>query len=245
MNNREAADLRGGSALRAPGEVERHSKDVKGWAPGQPPGDPEAAQRLQEWLQGEEGGLDVAGLDFSGADLSQGDFSESWFTGSKLVNVKLIDADLYRSDAQGADFTGADLTRVSLVRVNLDDAVLRRAILDGADLVKASLCDVDASRASCRGTRFMGASLLYVDLRGADLTDAVLRENSFKVAMNHATILQGVSGSIFGPVEILEQDSVRTLGGAALEDWIREKGGNVQVISGTCPMKYRSPKSPT
>ncbi|MEU9000969.1 pentapeptide repeat-containing protein [Streptomyces sp. NPDC048551] len=194
------------------------------------PADAEAASRLTEWLGADEGGIDVIGLDLSGADLSEGDFSESWFTDAKLVNTRLVGSEFYRSDLERADLTGADATNASFVRANLDDAVFRNAVLDGANLVKASLYEVDASYSRCWGTQFLGASLLKVDFRGADLSHAVLQENSFKVRLDADTVLTGLTGSVFGPVEFVDADGSRTIAGAELEEWIRERGGDVHVL---------------
>ncbi|QFR02624.1 pentapeptide repeat-containing protein [Streptomyces phaeolivaceus] len=204
----------------------------RNWAPRALPADPQATARLREWLQsGAEGKLDVIGLDLSNSDLSGGNFSESWFSDAKLVGAKLAGADFYRSDAEGADFSGADLTQASLVRVNFDDAVLRGTVLDGADLVKASLYDVDATAASLRGARILGASLIGVDFRGADLSHAVLQENSFKVTVDHLTKVEGLSGTVFGPVQAMDDQGVsREIGGAELERWVSERGGSLQVL---------------
>ncbi|MFF9042198.1 pentapeptide repeat-containing protein [Streptomyces sp. NPDC014892] len=204
----------------------------KNWAPRVFPTDPQAKARLEEWLDaGGEGPLDAIGLDLSDADLSDANLQQSWFTDAKLVGAKLVGADLYRSDAEGADFSRADLTRASLVRVNLDDAVLRDAVLDGADLVKASLYDCDATNASLRGTRILGASLLGVDLRGADLSHAILQENSFKVTVDHRTKVEGLSGTVFGPVQVIDDHGAEhEIAGEALERWVRERGGSIKVL---------------
>ncbi len=77
----------------------------------------------------------------------------------------------------------------------------------------------------------MGASLLDANLCGADLTDATVMENSFRVRLDETVILQGFSGSIFGPVEVSTGEKLTTIGGADLEQWIRNKGGTVTVIS--------------
>lgn len=221
---------RGGRRSDAVGKM-MSSRTRKGWAPHEFPAGRAAAERLHEWLQESDGkGLDAVGLDFSAADLSGGNFSESWFTEAMLVGTNLAGADLYRADLEGADLSGANLTNASLVRANFDDATLRGATLDGADLVKASLYDVDASGASFRGTRLMGASLLDVNLCGADLTNAVVDENSFKVRIDENTDLDGFSGTVFGPVEALTEEGPKELGGADLEQWIRERNGNVRVI---------------
>ncbi len=203
----------------------------KGWTPHVFPRDPEAAHRLQDWLREGEGGLDAVGLDFRGADLTGGDFSASWFSGATSAGVALKEVDLYRADMQGADLSGADLTGASFVRCNLDDAVMKAAVLDGADFGKASLYGVDASGASFRGAQLMGASLLDVNLCGADLTGAAAMQNSFRVRLDEHVILEGFTGSIFGPVEVSTGGGVRAIGGADLEQWMREKGGVVTVCS--------------
>ncbi|MFI2357061.1 pentapeptide repeat-containing protein [Streptomyces anulatus] len=135
-----------------------------------------------------------------------------------------------RADLQSADLTGADLTGADLVRANLDGAALRSARLDCADMTKASLQGVDASGASFRGTRIMGASLFGVDMRGADLTNAILFQNTFKITVDDATIMQGLTGTVFGPITAFEGGLSRELAGAELEAWIAERGGQVQVI---------------
>ncbi|MFG2571237.1 pentapeptide repeat-containing protein [Streptomyces sp. NPDC048481] len=214
-----------------PAEKSMPSVDLAHWSPTKAPADSRAATRLQERLQGGgDSGLDGVGLDLSGADLSGADFQEAWFTDAKLVGTKLIGADLYRVDAQGADFSGADLTQASLVRATFDDAVFRGAVLDGADLVKTSLCGVDASAASLRGARLTGASLIEVDLRGSDLSGAIVHENTFKVTVDETTRFTGMSGTLFGPVQLIDQEGRREIGGAELEAWLRNRGGRVQVL---------------
>lgn len=209
----------------------------KKWEPKTLPTDPEATRQLQEWLA--EEGYSLFGIehDFRGADLSGGDFTSSWFIQAVLAGVRLAGASFYRADLQSADLTGADLTGADLVRANLDRSVLRSARLDGADMVKASLHGVDASRASFRGTRIMGASLIDVDLRGADLTDAVLFENTFKVTVDDATVVRGLTGTVFGPITLFSGESSRELAGAELEAWIGERGGQVEVIAPGSPQQ--------
>ncbi|MFJ3922859.1 pentapeptide repeat-containing protein [Streptomyces sp. NPDC090022] len=202
------------------------------------PADPAAAGHLREWVAGGTGGgLDVIGLDLGGAELAGGDFSSSWFMDARLVEVRLAGASFYRADLQGADLTRADLSGACLVRANLDDAVLRDCVLAGADLAKASLYGVDARGASCRGTRFQGASLLDVDLRGADLRGAEVRENTFQVRVDERTRLKGLTGSVFGPVEVTTAAGTHRLSGSALEEWLHAHGAKVQVLqpAGTAP----------
>lgn len=209
----------------------------KTWEPKTLPTDSEATRQLQEWLTEEGSSLFGIEHDFRGADLSGGDFTSSWFTQAVLAGVRLEGASFYRADLQSADLTGADLTGADLVRANLDEAVLRSARLDGADMVKASLHGVDASGASFRGTRIMGASLFRVDLRGADLTDAVLFHNSFRVKVDDATVVRGLTGTVFGPITLFSGESSRELAYAELEAWIGERGGRVEVIAPGSPQQ--------
>lgn len=203
----------------------------KNWNPTAFPDDPEATHQLQEWIA--EDGYSLFGVeqDFRGADLSGGDFTKAWFTQAVLAGVRLTGAVLYRADLESADLTGADLTGADLVRANLDRAILRSARLGGADMTNASLQEVDASGASFKGTRIMGASLFDVDMTGADLTDAVLFQNTFKVTVDDSTLVHGLTGTVFGPITVMNGESSRELAGAEIEAWIGARGGQVQVIT--------------
>ncbi|MFF1839202.1 hypothetical protein ACFVXE_34250 [Streptomyces sp. NPDC058231] len=57
------------------------------------------------------------------------------------------------------------------------------------------------------------------------LTNAVVDENSFKAKIDENTILDGSSGTVFGPVEALTEEVPKELGGINLEQWIREGAG--------------------
>ncbi|MFJ8046249.1 pentapeptide repeat-containing protein [Kitasatospora sp. NPDC096147] len=159
--------------------------------------------------------------------------------GNGYRGADLRGADFYRAYLEGEDFSGADLTGACLVKAELDEAVLRGARLDGAELTAASLYAVDASGASFRGALILGAGLLETDLRGADLSGAVLHENSFKVLVDGATVLDGLTGTVFGPVTLVREDGQVELGGAELERWIAARGGRVQVIPPKRPMAGR------
>ncbi|MDT0453908.1 pentapeptide repeat-containing protein [Streptomyces hesseae] len=198
------------------------------WKPAALPADPDAVRQLRDWLDGYD--LYGVGHDFRGADLSGGDFYSAWLYDAILVGVRLVGASFHRAHLRSADLTGADLTGADLVKADFDEAVLRSARLDGADMVGASLYDVDARGASFRGTRFLGASLCGVDMRGADLTDAVLQGNTFKVTVDDATVVRGLTGTVFGPITVVADGTSRKLAGAELEAWIGARGGQVEVI---------------
>ncbi|MEU9036487.1 pentapeptide repeat-containing protein [Streptomyces sp. NPDC048352] len=195
------------------------------------PADPAAADRLWEWVRdGAEGGEDLTELDFSGAVLDGADLSSSWAYDAKLAGARLVGTCFHRSHLNGADLSGADATGACFVRADLDDAVLRGTVLDGADLVRADLYGADLRGASLRGARMLGAGLHGADLRGADLSGAVLRQNGFKVVLDDDTRVAGLTGTVLGPAEHAAADGTRTpLAGAALEDWIRARGGDVRV----------------
>ncbi|MCX0246834.1 pentapeptide repeat-containing protein [Streptomyces drozdowiczii] len=202
----------------------------RSWSPAIFPVEADAARRLEKWLGNACYNFNGMERDFRGADLSGGDFSNCWFTDAILVGVRLVGASFYRADLQSADLTRADLTAADLVKTNLDKAVLRSAVLDGADMVGASLSDADARGASFRGTRFIGAELLDTDMRGSDLSDAVVEENYFEIKVDDTTVLRGLTGTVFGPIAVISDDSSHQVGGAELEAWISARGGQVQVI---------------
>lgn len=199
------------------------------------PADPEAAGWLWKWVEegaeGKPGGTDMTGLDLSGADLTRADFSSSLFCETRLAGARLVGTCFHRTHLQRADLSSADATGACFVRAELDGADLRGTVLDGADLVRADLYGADARGASLRGARILGAGLHDTDLRGADLSGAVLRENGFKVTLDDATRVAGLTGTAFGPAEHVAADGTRTtLAGTGLEDWIRARGGDVRVI---------------
>ncbi|MFF5707225.1 pentapeptide repeat-containing protein [Streptomyces sp. NPDC012794] len=196
------------------------------------PTDPDAADRLWQWVRdGASGGEDLMGLDFGGAVLDGADLTGSWAYDARLTGARLVGTCFYRAHLKGADLSGADATGACFVRADLDETVLRGTVLDGADLARAELYGADARGASLRGARILGAVLLGTDLRGADLSGAVLQENGFKVVLDDSTLVAGLTGTVFGPAEHIAQDGTRTtLAGAALEDWLAARGGAVRVI---------------
>jgi len=200
------------------------------WTPGKYPQDSVAAQRLREWLAGEGGDLNLIELDLIGADLSGGEYSNAWFTEAALTGVNFAEAEFYRSNLQDADLTRANLTRVSLVRVDLDWALLRDATLDGANVVTTSLFEVDAAGSRWRGAQFANSPFLDVNLCGADLTGAVFDENALKARVDDSTVFRDITGSIFGPMEAVQDDVVHTLAGNELESWLRARGADVRVL---------------
>ncbi|GGV66271.1 hypothetical protein GCM10010228_18780 [Streptomyces massasporeus] len=195
------------------------------------PPDAEAAAALREWVEHGESLLDVSALDLSRADLSAADLAMALMTQTVLRSAKLVGADLYRAHLEGAVLDEADLTDASLVKAELDEASLRGATLDDADLGSASLWAVDARSARLRAAKLHGASLIDVQLEGADLTDASVRETSVKAVLDEHTVVQGLTGTLFGPATIGQAGVRREIDGLELERWLNRRGARVRVLT--------------
>ena len=195
------------------------------------PADPEAAAVLRNWAAQEDALLDVAGLDLSGADISGTDLANGLLTETVLRKANLSGCDLYRAHLEAAVLAEADLSGAGLVKAVLDEATLTGANLDGADLGSAELWGVDASGASLRGSRLNGAALLETKLYGADLSHVTVQETSFKVFLDDRSIVEGLTGTVFGPSRVAGAEGVRELGGRDLEVWLNERGARVEVLA--------------
>jgi hypothetical protein len=195
------------------------------------PADPEAAAVLKGWAAQEDSLLDVAGLDLTDADISGADLANGLLTETVLRKANLSGCDLYRANLEGAVLAEADLSNASLVKAVLDEASLAGANLDGADLGSAELWGVDASGASLRGSKLEGAAMLETKLYGADLSHATVRETSFKVFLDDRSIVEGLTGTVFGPARVAGAEGVREVNGQDLELWLSERGARVEVLT--------------
>ena len=195
------------------------------------PPDAEAAAALQEWVEQADTLLDVSGLNVSQADLSGADLAMGLLTQANLRGAKLVGTELYRAHLEGAQLDGADLTGASLVKVELDEASLQGTILDGADLGSTDLWAVDARSARFRGAKLDGASLIDVRLEGADLTNASVLETSLKAVLDESTIVQGLSGTVFGPALINQAGVRQEINGQDLQQWLNSRGAKVRVLN--------------
>jgi hypothetical protein len=195
------------------------------------PADAEAAAALREWAEQADSLLDASALDLSQADLSGADLAMALLTQTVLRSAKLVGTDLYRAHLEGAVLDEADLSSASLVKVEFDEASLRGATLDEADLGSTTLWAVDARSARFRAAKLDGASLIDVRLEGADLTNASMRETSLKAVLDEQTVVQGLSGTIFGPA-VIERAGVRCeINGPELEQWLNSRGASVRVLN--------------
>lgn len=195
------------------------------------PADPEAAAELQSWSHQQDTTLNLSGLDASGADLTGAHLALGVFRGTGLKRTTLVDTDLHRAHLEKAMLDSADLTGASLAKAVLNGASLRGANLTRADLSDAELTETDATSAKLRGARLNGTILVRTRLQGADLTDATLHDASFDVVLDEETVLQGLTGSVFGPARVDEGGSVRELAGLELELWLEGRGASVKVLN--------------
>ncbi|MFG3282909.1 pentapeptide repeat-containing protein [Streptomyces sp. NPDC048111] len=203
------------------------------------PKDAAAAAALREWAGQPDSLLGVDGLDLTGADLSGADLGNGMLTRTVLRDAVLVGTDLYRCHLEGAVLDGANLTGAGLVKAVLDDASLRGAELDGADLGSADLSDADARGASLRGARLHGAALLGTLLQGADLGGAAVRETSFRVVVDESTVVEGLSGTLFGPMTVESGGQRSEVRGRELELWLNDRGAQVRVIDpAAAPVTY-------
>ncbi|MEU8955563.1 pentapeptide repeat-containing protein [Streptomyces sp. NPDC048518] len=194
---------------------------------------PEAAEALRAWSDSADQNvtLDASGLDLSHADLSGTDLATSLLIETNLSNARLIGTDLYRANLALAVLDGADLTNSSLVKADIRDTSLQRADLTGANLGSAELWKVNARSTSLRNSVLDGAGFLQVELQGADLRGASARDTSFEVVLDDRTVVEGFSGSIFGPARVEEDGSLRVIAGLELELWLNDRGASIQVIN--------------
>ncbi|GHG75348.1 pentapeptide repeat-containing protein [Streptomyces griseocarneus] len=200
------------------------------------PADEEAARWLAEWESAEDGRtVDATFLDLRGADLTRVDFSCGLLCEADLRGVALSGACFHRAHLEGADFARADLSGACLSKAILDEASLLGTNAQDANLGSSELHEVDATGANLRGARLNGASLHGVRLQGADLSGATVNETSFRVFMDHETVVEGLTGTLFGPATVADRDGdggdgPRRLGGPELERWLNGRGARVQVL---------------
>ncbi|MFC8125760.1 pentapeptide repeat-containing protein [Streptomyces sp. NPDC057302] len=195
------------------------------------PPDSAAADELRAWSGQEDTTLDLCGLIASGADLTGADLAIGLFIETRLEDAVLTSTDLYRADLRNAALDRADLSRACLVKAVLDRASLRGAVLSEANLGSADLFETDARGASFRSARLDGAVLLGARLEGADLTGASVQRTSFKVLLDEHTVVEGLTGSVYGPAHVMANGARQEMAGRELERWLHQRGATVQVLN--------------
>ena len=115
---------------------------------------------------------DFTGADLQGATLMQAQLIKARLDGANLGGAAIV------GNFEGASFKGARLVGVAgspdmrNQSMGLMRAVLRQAVLDGADLSGASLQRADLEFAKLRRATLTGADMTRAKLGGADLTGA-------------------------------------------------------------------------
>ncbi|QDE69487.1 pentapeptide repeat-containing protein [Myxococcus xanthus] len=142
-------------------------------------------------------GASLRGAQLSACSLERAVLEEAVLEGATLRQCRLDGADLRRarlsearledSSARGTDLYQADLRKARLSETSFSRAILREAVLDGAEGVGVEL----------RGADLTGASLVDVrldeaDFRGADLTGTNVSGGSFRHADFRGAIVDGV-----------------------------------------------------
>jgi uncharacterized protein YjbI with pentapeptide repeats len=134
--------------------------------------EPALAARCLSFLYLAKADLGVS--DFFNADLMSANLQAvsanlSCFGDANLNNIDMENAVLYRAILVGANLERANLKGADLARANLERADLARANLERANLVRANLED-----ANLVGTNLVGANLEKANLVGANLVGANL-----------------------------------------------------------------------
>ncbi|MEV4869182.1 pentapeptide repeat-containing protein [Streptomyces syringium] len=92
---------------------------------------------------------------------------------------------------------------------------LTAVLLQEVNLGSAELHEVDATGANLRGARLNGAFLDTVRLQGADPSGATVNEAPFEMATDRGAVVEGLTGTLFGPVTVVDDaDGLREFYGA-------------------------------
>jgi uncharacterized protein YjbI with pentapeptide repeats len=128
-------------------------------------------------------GARLEGSDWSGAIVRLCSLDSGRGPAARLVNTRLED-----SIAEAADFTRANFHDAHLTDTSFSRAVLREAVLDGAEGDSIDFRGADLRSADLRGVRFDEA-----DFRGADLRHANLSSGRFHSADFRGALLEGTN----------------------------------------------------
>jgi len=140
-------------------------------------------------------GASLEGADLSGLDLRLLNLRGSDLTGADLSNARLGDPSFWglHAELQSAVLLGAVLPQAELSRCNLGNAILVKAVADGAAFTQTALEDLDAAEASFVGAHFAKAAGQRVVFTGANLERANLEKVSFADARLNGARLSGAN----------------------------------------------------
>lgn len=201
--------------------------------PGRPrrlPTNDASKLRFEKWLRNPEQPLNLTHEDLRGADLSGMVFPDAWFSGCDLTDVPMRGSDLYRGHFEGARLGGADLARADLARADLSGADLRSCSFDGAKMGSVEIDGADARLASFRDCDLSGATVVETDARGADFSNCIVAEAALDIVVDDLTRFDGMRGPLFAEFQLRNGDLTVTLDGHSLEEWLRARGGEVEIL---------------
>ena len=95
--------------------------------------------------------MDFRGRELDGIDLREFDLRGARFDGAVLMNVEFRGADLTGASFEGATLYFVDLRETKLENVNLNNAVVSRSHLEGAQWLK-TICPTGISSSDNYGT---------------------------------------------------------------------------------------------
>lgn len=129
-------------------------------------------------------GVDLSELTLPGIDLTESILNKSNFAHSDLSDAQLVGiianhacftrAGLQRANLHQALLSEADLSQIHGAGCRMTEALLKGALLPGADLSCAQLAGIMAEGAQLQQASLRGADLTEAILLGADLTEADL-----------------------------------------------------------------------
>lgn len=218
-----------------PGDLGASSAEASSWMPARWPDDADARRRLEEFLQvrGDRlrdaqpidpdfGGVEV---DLRGARLPDAPLSGAWLNGANLEGVDLRGSDLNSAHLEGSSLRNADLTAADLRDSDLSYANATNAVFTDADLYQAEAFATVFRDAQLGGANLTAVLLHEADLRGADLRGAIFDEFlTLKRSKLAGARVDGLSGTVVGPIDIAPGDDQILIGGAELEAWFRDHG---------------------
>ena len=218
-----------------PEDVTSVDAEASSWTPARWPDDADARRRLEEYLQvrGDRlrdaqpidpdfGGVEV---DLRGARLPDAPLRGAWLNGANLEGVVLRGSRLNGAHLEGSSLRNADLTAATMRDADLSYADATNAVFTDADLYQAEAFATVLRDAQLGGANLTVVLLHEADLRGADLRGATFDEFlTLKRSKLAGARVDGLSGTVLGPIDIAPGDDQILIDGAEMEAWFRTHG---------------------